>query len=213
MAGFDPIIAGVTLGGSLLSAIASFCVLGCFVLFNRNQRSFRHALVFNLALSGMLSRGISRLECVEASPEVVIVSQLLIQTADFINATCNSISGAIYVRDKQLYPGPACAFSGWLNQLSVQATDISVLAISMATLLVVTQTGRVTKASTLTKTMLCLSIWVMPVITSTTALGMGEIVPVSGNWVRNFFHSRAAIIRNPHERILPRVRSVEYAPG
>jgi hypothetical protein len=61
MAGFDPIIAGVTLGGSLLSAIASFCVLGCFVLFNKNQRSFRHALVFNLALSGMLSSGQSKI--------------------------------------------------------------------------------------------------------------------------------------------------------
>ena len=50
---FDPTIAGITLAGSLLSAIASFCVLACFVFFNKSQRSFRHALVFNLALAGM----------------------------------------------------------------------------------------------------------------------------------------------------------------
>ncbi|KAH7025026.1 G protein-coupled glucose receptor regulating Gpa2-domain-containing protein [Microdochium trichocladiopsis] len=149
---FDATIAGVTLGGSLLSATASFCVLACFVFFNKSQRSFRHALVFNLAL------------------------------ADFINATDNSISGIIYVRDKQLYPGPACAFNGWLGQLSVQATDFSVLAISIATLLVVTQTGRVAEASTLVKAIMCLSVWIMPIITSTTALALGQMVPVSGNW-------------------------------
>lgn len=50
---FDSTVAGVTLAGSLLSAIASFCVLACFVFFNKSQRSFRHALVFNLALAGM----------------------------------------------------------------------------------------------------------------------------------------------------------------
>lgn len=104
------------------------------------------------------------------------------RTVDFINATNNSVSGIIYVRDKQLYPGHACAFNGWLGQLSVQATDISVLAISTATLLVVTQTTRVASKSTLVKVLLCLSVWVLPIITSTTALAMGAIVPVSGNW-------------------------------
>jgi hypothetical protein len=141
------------------------------------------------------------------------LTQLLIPVTDFINATCNSVSGAIYVRDKQLYPGPSCAFSGWLNQLSVQATDISVLAISMATLLVVTQRGRVADASTQTKTILCLSIWIMPLITSTTALGMGEIKPVSGNWVRNSFCSGTSIMWNPRETILSTVRCVGNAPG
>ncbi|KXJ96870.1 G protein-coupled glucose receptor regulating Gpa2-domain-containing protein [Microdochium bolleyi] len=149
---FDPIVAGVTLGGSLLSAVSSFCVLACFVYFNQSQRSFRHALVFNLTL------------------------------ADFINATNNGISGIIYVRDKQLSPGVACGINGWLGQLSVQATDFSVLAISIATLLVVTQTGRVMNASTMTKTIMCLSVWILPIVTSTTALGMGQMAPVSGNW-------------------------------
>lgn len=47
--------AAVTLSGSLLSSIASFCVLVCFLVIRKSQRTFRHALVFNLTLAGTFS--------------------------------------------------------------------------------------------------------------------------------------------------------------
>lgn len=51
-AGFDPLLAGITFTGSLLSFTATTLVLICFVYYRHEQRSFRHALVFNLALAG-----------------------------------------------------------------------------------------------------------------------------------------------------------------
>lgn len=51
-AGFDPLLAGITFSGSLISFIATTAVLVCFVYYRHEQQSFRHALVFNLALAG-----------------------------------------------------------------------------------------------------------------------------------------------------------------
>lgn len=101
---------------------------------------------------------------------------------DFVNSTVNVVSGAIYIRDKQLHPGGACTANGWIAQLSVQATDFSILAISVATLLVVTQRARLVHLSTRASIAICLSVWIMPLITSTTAAAMRVIQPVSGNW-------------------------------
>jgi hypothetical protein len=41
-----------TLIGSLLSCVASIFVLLCYIIYADQQRSFRHALVLNLALAG-----------------------------------------------------------------------------------------------------------------------------------------------------------------
>jgi hypothetical protein len=49
---FGMVVAAVTLGGSALSFLATACVLACFLLYNKSQRSLRHALVFNLTLAG-----------------------------------------------------------------------------------------------------------------------------------------------------------------
>ncbi|KAH9884055.1 hypothetical protein F4778DRAFT_573550 [Xylariomycetidae sp. FL2044] len=149
---YDHLVASITLTGSLLSAIATGCVLITFVVYRHNQKSFRHALVFNLAL------------------------------ADFINAVDLGISGSFYVHEHVLYPGPACTFNGWLCQVSVQATDFSILAISLATLLVVTKKSRLMTMSATKKTLICLSVWIWPLITSTTITALGEMEPVSGNW-------------------------------
>jgi hypothetical protein len=149
---FDRQISSITLTGSVLSSVTTFCVLCCFVVFRQNQRTFRHALVFNLALS------------------------------DFINATTNVISGSIYIRDHKLVDSPACVANGWIEQLSVQATDFNILWISIATVLVVTQKARLATMTTARITLICLSSWFIPLVTSTTATAMGEIKPVSGNW-------------------------------
>lgn len=86
------------------------------------------------------------------------------------------------MRDHALHAGPACTFNGWIEQLSVQATDFSILAISIATLLVVRQKARLVHMSTLRTTVICASTWFIPLITSTTATGLGAMKPVSGNW-------------------------------
>ncbi|KAI1365930.1 G protein-coupled glucose receptor regulating Gpa2-domain-containing protein [Xylaria arbuscula] len=149
---YDEVIAVVTLVGSAVSSIATAGILGCFIVFHRKMGSFRHALIFNLALS------------------------------DFINSTSYVISGAIYVRDHALYPGTACRFNGWIGQLSVQATDFSILAIAISTLLIVVRRTLVSEISKLQQICVCLSVWIIPIITSTTAISLGAFVPVGNNW-------------------------------
>ena len=50
---FTLTVAVPTLVGSLCSAAATSCVLVCYVIYANQQRSFRHALVLNLAIAGM----------------------------------------------------------------------------------------------------------------------------------------------------------------
>jgi hypothetical protein len=149
---FDPLIASLTLAGSTMSSVASAWVLGCFVIYRKNQTTFRHALVLNLTI------------------------------ADFVNATTNVVSGSIYIRDQALHPGAACTANAWIEQFSVQATDFSILSISLATLLIILQRVRLSTFSSTRTILVCLSVWIMPLVTSTTATAMGAMSPVSGNW-------------------------------
>ncbi|KAH7010425.1 G protein-coupled glucose receptor regulating Gpa2-domain-containing protein [Ilyonectria destructans] len=148
----DQAVASVTLAGSLLSCLATTCVLISFSIYRRQLRSFRHILVLNLTV------------------------------AEFINALNNSISGAIFIRVGELQPGAACVVNGLVGQLSVQAADFSILAIALVTLLTVTRMMYVPDLSTSRKIMICLAIWIIPVITSIVATAMGQMVPVGGNW-------------------------------
>lgn len=99
-----------------------------------------------------------------------------------INSLNNCISGSIYVATHQLHAGAPCTFNGWVGQLSVQATDFSILAISITTLLVVTKLTRLDCIPGVKRALLCLAIWIVPFISSTTALVLGELKPVAGNW-------------------------------
>ncbi|KAK6220164.1 hypothetical protein QIS74_05666 [Colletotrichum tabaci] len=149
---FDAAVASVTLTGSILSFLATLGVLISFVFYHDQQRSFRHALVLNLTL------------------------------AEFMNSLGNSISGIIYIKDKELHPGAACVLNGMIGQLSVQASDFSILAIAVVTFLTITRKTYMPNTSTSRKIIICLSVWVVPIITSTTATVMGTMEPVSGNW-------------------------------
>ncbi|EMD60791.1 hypothetical protein GGP41_009753 [Bipolaris sorokiniana] len=146
-------VAVPTLVGSLCSAVATSCVLVCYVIYADQQRSFRHVLVLNLAL------------------------------AEFINSVNNSVSGAwVVANQRDLVDGVACNLNGWVGQWSVQAADFSILAIAIVTLLTITRKTYMPNVSTLKKILICSSCWIMPTISSCTALGLNEIVPVSGNW-------------------------------
>ncbi|KAH7063303.1 G protein-coupled glucose receptor regulating Gpa2-domain-containing protein [Macrophomina phaseolina] len=149
---YDELIATITLVGSLLSCVATTCVLISYIVYHEQQRSFRHALVLNLAL------------------------------AEFINSLNNSISGIVYVTNHSLSPSPACTLNGWVGQLSVQAADFSILAIALVTVLTITRKTYMPNASLGRKVVICLSVWIVPIITSITATAMGQMVPVSGNW-------------------------------
>lgn len=101
---------------------------------------------------------------------------------EFLNTLNNSISGSIYVRTKKLNSGPACVANGFVNQLTVQAVDFTILAIVIVTLLTITQKTYLPSVSFQAKTIICLSTWAVPIITSITALAIGAMSPVSGNW-------------------------------
>ncbi|KNG86222.1 hypothetical protein ANOM_005988 [Aspergillus nomiae NRRL 13137] len=187
-----------TVVGSLLSALASAFVLVIFAISPKNH--FRHWLILNLTI------------------------------ADFINATNNTVSGFLVLSGHHdLSPGPGCQLNGWIGQFSVQvrftsvldnrppfssciaqAIDFSILAIAMVALWIVQRPTIVSTLSWRAKVILCISIWITPLITSecsvlapvlhpysfrfagfgppyslmagTTAVGLGIIGPVSGNW-------------------------------
>ncbi|KAK1984716.1 G protein-coupled glucose receptor regulating Gpa2-domain-containing protein [Colletotrichum cereale] len=149
---FDAAVAAVTLTGSVLSFLATSGVLISFIFYHDQQRSFRHALILNLTL------------------------------AEFMNSLDNTISGIIYIKNKELQPGAACVLNGMIGQLSVQASDFSILAIAVVTFLTITQKTYMPTTSTSRKIIICLSIWIVPLVTSITATAMGTIQPVSGNW-------------------------------
>lgn len=49
---YDDVVAKFTLAGSMISCIATFCVLVSYTVYREELRSFRQALIFNLALAG-----------------------------------------------------------------------------------------------------------------------------------------------------------------
>lgn len=99
-----------TLVGSLLSFVATSCVLISYIVYADQQRSFRHALVLNLALAGT---------CPQRHPDIILTI-----ATEFINSLNNSISG-IYaiVNEGSITLGPACSLNGWVGQWSVQVSD------------------------------------------------------------------------------------------
>lgn len=141
-----------TLIGSISSLLGAGFILLCYCILPQ-KRHFRHALIINLAV------------------------------ADFINALNNSSSGLwLVIQQQKLQDGPGCVSNGFIGQLSVQATDCSILMIAIVTLLHLRQVLTAQDASMLAKVLLCGSAWVLPVITSFTALGLGLYHPVQGNW-------------------------------
>lgn len=98
---WDPVVDPLVLTGSSLSLVTTFLVLVTFAIYHQEQRTFRHALVLNLAVS------------------------------EFINSLNATISGTYFVITKQLTPGALCSTNGWIGQMSVQASDFSMLAIAV----------------------------------------------------------------------------------
>ncbi|KAH6979453.1 Alpha/Beta hydrolase protein [Fusarium venenatum] len=101
---------------------------------------------------------------------------------EFTNTLNNSVSGIIFIKTGQLKAGTPCVINGFIGQLSVSASDFSVLAISVTTLLTVTRYLYIPTTSKTRKTLICGAIWIMPLITSLIPTIVGEMEPVGGNW-------------------------------
>ncbi|KAF3922291.1 hypothetical protein ABW20_dc0107142 [Dactylellina cionopaga] len=146
-------IAILNLIGSLSSFLGSGFIAITYLVLPI-KRHFRHSLILNLAI------------------------------ADFINSANNSVSGLWRLVNRREIPdGPACVANGFLGQLSVQATDTSILAIAIITVWSLTRTTMVRETLPRTTTFLiCATTWVLPVTTSFIVLGMNRYGPVSGNW-------------------------------
>ncbi|KAF1925290.1 uncharacterized protein M421DRAFT_70201 [Didymella exigua CBS 183.55] len=151
---WDPASSIPTLTGSLLSLVATTTVILLWIFARgRKRRDFRYALILNLTV------------------------------AEFLNSLNNSISGSAAVaRRRPLLPGTACEVNGWAGQFSVQAVDFSILAITLITLLTIQLRSFVIYASTATKALICLCIWIVPLCTSLFAWRKHYYGPVSGNW-------------------------------
>ncbi|KAL1636936.1 hypothetical protein SLS58_009542 [Diplodia intermedia] len=150
---YDSRVVIPTLVGSALSCLATTCVLISWMCYGQGKRSFRYALVLNLTF------------------------------AEWVNSTNNTVSGTVAVMNKGLLkPGGACTFNGWIGQMSVQAADFSILAIALVTLLTIKLKSYILNASFDKKILICLSVWLVPLATSTTAVAMHQMKPVSGNW-------------------------------
>ncbi|KAI9824731.1 MAG: hypothetical protein M1832_001557 [Thelocarpon impressellum] len=78
--------------------------------------------------------------------------------------------------------GPGCDANGFIGQLSVQATDLTILMIAVVTLIGIRQVVVIPDPSFRAKLILCTSIWVIPIITASIALSSDYFVPVKGNW-------------------------------
>jgi hypothetical protein len=88
-----------------------------------------------------------------------------------MNAMKNTISGAITFANRHrkpspLAPGPACDLGGFVGQLSSQAIDLNILVISLVVLSVVREKNFVAEPSKVKAALLCLVIWIPPLITS-----------------------------------------------
>ncbi|KAK0229888.1 G protein-coupled glucose receptor regulating Gpa2-domain-containing protein [Armillaria nabsnona] len=153
---FELALAITNFVGSALSAMGSGFIILCYI-FLPMKKHYRHPLIMNLAI------------------------------ADFVNGVNNRISGAVVLATGPLTQSPACTANGFIGQLSVQATDTSILAIAVVTVLLVTATheswlGDSKKDKMRFVTIVCACTWVMPLVTSFIALGMGYYTAVSGNW-------------------------------
>ncbi|KAK0471332.1 G protein-coupled glucose receptor regulating Gpa2-domain-containing protein [Armillaria novae-zelandiae] len=145
---------------NFVGSVPSAMVPGFIILryvFLPMKKHYRHPLIINLAL------------------------------ADFINGVNNAISGAVVLAKGPLTQSPACTANGFIGQLSVQATDISILAIAVVAVLIVITTheswlGDSKRDKMRFITIVCASTWVMPLMTSFIALGKGYYTAVSGNW-------------------------------
>ncbi|KAI1017987.1 hypothetical protein LB504_003787, partial [Fusarium proliferatum] len=145
-------ISSVTLAGSVMSFFATTCVLISFAIYYHHIRTFRQMLILELMFF------------------------------EFANNLNNSVSGIWHLKNGELSIGRLCTVNGFIGQFSAQGVDLSILAIAVVTLFTVTRRIYMPSASMTDRICICLSISILPLITSIIPTSMGEMQPVGGNW-------------------------------
>ncbi|KAF8856660.1 hypothetical protein BDZ45DRAFT_727340 [Acephala macrosclerotiorum] len=149
----DLAVAIPTLVGSLLSSIGTCFILLTYIFLPPKLNHVRHTLIRNLAVS------------------------------EFGLHLGGSISGlTIIALGRDLQDGPGCVASGFLTQLCVQAVDCNMLVISITLFFIITQRFDLVKPPRRITAALIIAPWILPTITSFTALAKHFYHPVSGNW-------------------------------
>ncbi|CCT70653.1 uncharacterized protein FFB20_02783 [Fusarium fujikuroi] len=147
-------ISSVTLAGSVMSFFATTCVLISFAIYYHHIRTFRQMLIL----------------------------ELMFFAREFTNNLNNSVSGIWHLKNGELSSGRLCTVNGFIGQLSAQGVDLSILAIAAVTLFTVTRRIYMPSVSMTKRICICLSISILPLITSIIPTSMGEMQPVGGNW-------------------------------
>lgn len=162
-------VAAPTLVGSILSTIGTRSMLATYIFLPPKLEYIRHILIRNLAVAGR-------------HPKFVIHRvYVLMSLLEFGLHLGNAVSGlTIVVQREDLEDGPAYVASGFLTQLYVQAVDCNMLVISVALFYILKKRSTLSSLS-ITAALICAP-WILPLITSFTALGLHYYHPISGNW-------------------------------
>lgn len=94
---------------------------------------------------------------------------------------------------KGLRQGVACRVDGVVVQLSIQAVDISILAIALVTVLAVTRPHYFEQWSAHKSITITLATWAMPIATSLLVLALDKYEPATGGWC--WIASKPAFLR------------------
>ena len=97
----------------------------------------------------------------------------------------NNVISAIYtLTHKQIQSGPGCNFNGFISQISVQATDCSILAITIVTVLTITNktSGLIDHHSSVKNFLIAGACWILPLITASIGLATHNYSPATGGW-------------------------------
>jgi hypothetical protein len=120
--------------------------------------------------------------------------------AEMINAGNNSVSGMFGLIGK-LNDGPGCKANGFIGQLSVQAADLSTLAIAVVTFITLRSAADTAKMKRLEgyTTAILFGIWIYPLMTATAGFFWPGYSNVSPNWcwLENNTIARYALTHGP----------------
>jgi hypothetical protein len=187
---------------SLLSSIATAAVLLMWMISNdpAKKRSSRYALVINLTLAGEKLRDIV-MQCVRMTDSIARCPHRIHQfyqqhhlwrlgsfAQDFaanwslMQLQWMARPGVSAGEQNRSKWARGCYVDADTSNVYPKAADFSVLAIAVVTCMTLTFHRWVSRVSIWQIALLCASVWLVPVITGTTALGLGKYEPVSGNW-------------------------------
>ncbi|KAH8659353.1 hypothetical protein BGZ60DRAFT_415099 [Tricladium varicosporioides] len=88
----------------------------------------------------------------------------------------------MFANNHGLSNGAKCTLNGFIGQLTVQGTDFSILLIAVATVTALRGKQPLFDTGIRSKALVLFCVWLVPITTSFTALGLNAYSPVSGNW-------------------------------